>query len=102
MRICGTLAFALVTGCSNAVADQTESPLNYVVANETAMRSGASIQLDLIERGTIEKHNLYDAGCSVPAEESEGFLFIARMEDAHFLLNGKLVSLAPHSELFDR
>ena len=83
-----------LVGCSEETVVQTEP--NYKAINEAARAPAAPITPDVISFADIEKHNLFGAGCNVLSPDGEGLLLIANDEAAHFLLDGKLISLAPH------
>ena len=97
MRSYEMLAVALITRCSGEMASQQRPPQLQSVATEVARNSSISIELGSIGRELIDQHDLADAGCGVPAGGKDGYLFLARMEDAHFVLDGELVSLVPQS-----
>ena len=91
MRYWWALAIAIVTGCSG---DSIER-LNFVATNNAMEELDVAIQLEHIGPQAISKYDLSDAGCSVSTDNGERLLFISRMEDAHFLLEGDLQALVP-------
>lgn len=93
MRIYTILVIALVAGCSGEAA---EEPLDYAAMNEAAEGPSIPILPDAIGPEIIADNNLSDAGCYVRAGNGEDIIFIARFEDAHFMLDGQLHTMAPH------
>ncbi len=83
-----------LVGCSNETEVRTDP--DYKAINEAARAPAEPITPDVISFADIEKHNLFGAGCNVLAPGGEGLLLVANHEAAYFLLDGKLISLAPH------
>ena len=94
MRLALTLTFAL--GACSGAPMVSEEPTDYKEINEAARAPAEPIAPDVISFADIEQHNLFGAGCNMLAPNGDGLLLIADDTAAHFLLNGALVSLAPH------
>ena len=88
-----TAAFAL-SACSDE-PEADNAPTDYAAINKAAVAPPAPITPDVITFAEIEKYNLFGAGCNVPDPSGEGLYLIADDTAAYFLLDGKLIDLAP-------
>ena len=88
------LASLALTACSEG--DPAEADTDYAAINDSARAPAEAITPDVIRFEDIEKHELFGAGCNVLSPDGEGLLLTADESAAHFLLDGNLISLAPH------
>jgi len=95
MRISILCTLALLAGCSADVDNRSDVPVNERKLVDASKRPSVAGELEPIGMEIIALNNLSDAGCAISADDSAGILFMARMEDPHFLLNGELVALMP-------
>jgi len=95
MRIHAIMVLMFLTGCGGETPEQ-EAPVDFGAINEAAEGPSIPIELDPIGPEIIADNNLSDAGCHVREGDSEDLIFIARAQDAHFILDGRLRTMAPH------